>query len=227
MSMVTLDELLISQKIYTPNTRIRERYQLILDQVTAAVKVYLKWDPEGEDDYIEYYDGNNYRDIVLRKPYVKTLNHVWFDQTGYYGDGPDAFASNTLLTAGQNYSLVRDEGTKGKSGLLRALWNWYPWFPGDLIYARQPGGLAYQAPARWLVGYGNIKVDYNYGLDPIPEDLKLAIETAVGVCASSVKVGYPLSSESLGAHSISLHISKEPEFGTVKQILGRYRDQAI
>lgn len=208
---------------------VQNRYNLLRTQVEAGIKSYCKWGIEAVVGQTDYYDGRGYVDIPLAKPYVTTITAVYLDQTGFYGQGSNAFAASTLLTAGSDYALKLDSGTAlSKSGLLRRLQNNSAlWFPSDLVYFQQAGGLSYQRGPYWPAGQGNVKVVYNYGFSTIPDDIKLAVETAVGTIVSSVKYGYPLSGESLGAHSISAHISREPEFGTVRQLLSRYRDTSL
>lgn len=198
-------------------------------QTESAVKTYCKWGLEAVTGQTDYYSGQGYINIPLRKPYVSAVTAVYVDMTGFWGQGTNAFAAATQLTAGTDYALVYDDGGAfSKSGRLQRLSNVNPWwFPSDLIFAQQSQGLTFWRGPFWPYGQGNIKVVYNYGFSTIPDDIKLAVETAVGTIASSVKYGYPLSSESLGAHSISAHIAREPEFGTVRQILSRYRDTAL
>jgi hypothetical protein len=137
------------------------RYDLLRRQVEAAVKVWCKWEIE-QATVTEFYDGTGYTDIVLRRPYVSAVLNVWQDPTGYYGDGTNAF-SGAPLVLGSDYGLVRDDGTRGKSGLLRRLSNPQLLFPSDVYFNRGPGGLAYQRPADWQVGSGNVKVQYTFG----------------------------------------------------------------
>lgn len=61
----------------------------------------------------------------------------------------------------------------------------------------------------------------------IPTDIQAAVCAAIGLFRSSVKYGWPLANESLGDYSYGLHISREVEFGTVRQLLGQYRDFPI
>jgi len=204
------------------------RYDTLRIVAESAVKQFCKWELEPAT-VTEYYDGVGYRDIPLYKPYVSAVASVYLDQNGYYGQGPTAFTGSALIE-GQDYAVVRDGATANpfKSALLRRIgvYTGYLW-PSDLVYNRYAGGLSYQKPPFWPAGYGNVKVTYTYGFAVIPQDIKLAVATAVGCMANSVKWGYPLTSESLGAHSVGMHIAREPEFGTVRQLLSRYRDTSI
>jgi hypothetical protein len=130
---------------------------------------------------------------------------------------------------GQDFSLVLDSDGIGKSGILRAISNALVLFPSDLVYFRGSGGLSYRKPSFWPRGYGNIKVQYTYGFAPgsVPDDIKLAIAVGCAICANTTKYGFPIVGENLGAHSYSLGFAREPEFGTVRQLLSRYRDLSI
>jgi len=199
---------------------------VLRQQVEAAVKKYVKWDLEAVTGQVEYIDGNGYRDLVLRQPFITGVTDVWVDSTGAYGDGPTPFAASTKLSKGNDYALVR-EGGQGKSGLLRRLtYSTIGFFPSDLFLFRS-GGLGYSKPAYWPVGYGNIKVQYDYGFNPIPDDIKLAVETAVGTIRNTIKYGWPMSSENLSDYSYSLAIARDPVFGDVRQLLSNYRDTSI
>lgn len=64
-------------------------------------------------------------------------------------------------------------------------------------------------------------------VDAIPRDIKLAVATAVSTIQNSVRYGFPVQSESLADYSYSLAISRDVEFGTVKQLLAHYRDMPL
>lgn len=226
MALIETDDMLIAMKIArTPANLLR--YDLLREQAEAAIKAWCKWGIE-EDSITEYHDGSGTQNLVLRKPFVSAVANVWVDASGFYGDGPNAFGPSTLIVAGTDYALVRDDGPVGKSGVLRRLT--YPQFlfPGDM-YLRRPGGLSYSYPSYWQSGSGNIKVEYTYGFAPknLPVDLQAAVEGAVGILSNSVKRGFPTVSESLGAYSYTLAITREPEWGSVRQLLSRYRDTSL
>lgn len=273
---------------------------LLRRYVEKAVKRYCKWplianNGMGQGNFIEFYDGKNYQDIVLRQPFVADVINVWMDMQGNYGTSTNAFASTTVLTQGTDYSLVLEQPGKCKSGLLRRLSNSAYWWPSDAFYWNNPTGLSYQAPASWPIGWGNIKVAYDWGfnsvtsitsitwtggvatvtmsqacvmwptqeititqdanwqgdyliasvasnflsftmntpnygtftagnVDFVPMDIKEAICTAIGIIRNKVRLGYQLTSETLGDYNYSLSVQREPEFGDVRQLLSSYRD---
>ncbi len=217
------------------------KYDLLRKGVERAIKSFCKWGIERVAGQVDYYDGRGYRDIVIRNPFVvlSTLaSTVYLDMTGYYGQGTNAFAASTVLTSGQDYAVVADGNapfatTYARSGLLRRLSASQWWWPSDLAFLNR-GGLSYVQPSGWPVGYGNIKITYSYGFvsadDPatdMPEDIQLAVVTAVGVITNTTQYGYPAQSESIKDYNYSLAISKDVAFGEVRQLLSPYRDVAI
>lgn len=216
-----------------PNvTRIFNRYDQLRIGVEAAIKKWCKWEIEQQAGVVDYYDGNDSPDIILRRPYVQSVASVYLDPQGFYGQNAQGFPAASLQVAGSDWALVNDgysDGIVGRSGLLRRLTAFLFLFPSDLVYNRQPGGLAYRRPQTWPVGYGNIKVTYTYGFAPgtIPSDIQLAVITGCAMIANSSKWGFPAQSENLGAHSYSLIVGREPEFATVRDMLSRYRDLTV
>lgn len=206
------------------DSSLTTRIDMLRTFAEKAVKDWVKWGIEKVQDQVSYFDGLGYPDIVLR-PWTLTITDVWLDGTGYYGDGANAFASSTKLTKGQDYVLVK--GDDSRAGLLRRLTNSVFWFPSDLVFHRGGGGLGYRKPAFWPAGYGNVKVKYDYGFATIPDSIKAAVSTAVGIFMNSVKFGFPTQSESLGDYSYSLAVAREPEFGSVRQLLVSYRDVSM
>lgn len=206
--------------------RLRARIDLLRQQAEAAIKSYVKWPIEQTGPVTEYYDGAGFMDVILRKPYVSSITNVWQDNGGWYGQAQNAFAAGTQLVLGKDYALVVDD-TVSRCGILRKLSNLNNFFPSDLFFYGKPGGLAYRGPLYWPRGYGNIKVVYTYGFAVIPDDIKLAVATAVSIVMNSTRWGFPSAGEGVGGHSWSLSITREPEFGTVRQLLSRYRDLAL
>lgn len=225
-----------------PNDPVQfARYDLWRQGVEQAIKNWVKWEIE-TTTVTDYYDGMGYQDIVLRRPYVQSVQNVWVDPTGAYGQSPGAFPAASLLTAGQDYALILDGyadaggSVAARSGLLRRTAYPIPWFPSDLLFYRGAGGLAYHRPAYWPSGWGNIKVQYTFGFTGptagaqgnVPWDLREAVWTGVAIASlGTAKYGFPVTSENLGAHNFSLSIGEFPEFGTVRQRLSRYRDLTV
>ena len=212
-----------------PGLRSYDSYDQLRQEVEAAIKSYLKWEVEQVAAQTDYYDGSAQPELVLRRPFVRSITDVWVDPQGAYGQNADGFP-NPPLTNGTDYSLKYDADTGGKSGLLiRLRGSWY-WMPSDHFYsAFQGGGLSYFGPPKWPSGMGNVKVVYTYGFTAaeMPLDIKLAVSTMVSIVSNSVKYGWPVQSESLARYSYSLAISREAEFGSVRQLLSRWRDTSV
>lgn len=218
----------------------------ILGGVEDAVRAYLGrgrrqsgftvWPESGAAT--EYYSGTGTRDLVLRHSPVTAVASVYLDSGGYFGDGTNAFASTTLLTAGSDYVLVKDDGSSGSAvGILRRIggvsgvslndeWHWQPREHGrgnTLSAARAPF---------WPMGTGNLKVTYTAGFTIVPDDIQMAIWQMVSFVKAGAKYGGQLpGSESLGEYSYSL-MSQALTSGTaqlmdVRKTLGYYRDLAV
>ena len=154
---------------------------LQLDRLRQAVeqdaKQYCKWPLEanngvGQGNWYEIFDGKNYPDLILRKPFVADVSALYLDMLAYGGqntaNGYVPYSSNTLLTAGTNYMLNVEQLGLAKCGTVRFLGNtnnnvalWpSSWFLGGRPY------ITYQGPPGWPGGYGNIKVVYDWGFQP-------------------------------------------------------------
>lgn len=67
----------------------------------------------------------------------------------------------------------------------------------------------------------------NGSLSSVPLDIVGAVAEVVGIWRTTIKTGFPLSSESGGDYNYSLAISMDPNFTTVRQLLSMWRDVAI
>ena len=206
--------------------------QQMLDAADKAVKTYCGRDFESAT-YTEFYSGTGRRDLVLRQRPVTSVTSVHLDPDGYYGDGPGAFASTTLLTAGIDYVLIKDDGTSGKSGLIRRLGGLASTTGGEVGWyppVGRRGTLAAEYKPVWPFGDGNIKVVYvaGYAATAIPLDLVQAVHNLAAFMLLIAKRGGMVpQSESLGSYSYSLalhSLGTAPELGTSRQLLSRYRE---
>lgn len=203
--------------------------QTLVDSASRVIQDYTKQKLE-QDTYTEYYSGNNQRDLVLRQIPVQEIINLWFDVNGLYGDGPNAFPSSSLLTLGTQYVLVKDSGgVESFRGIARRIGGttggWLGYYPTNYY----SGKLAATRLPVWPFGEGNIKVEYTAGFASIPESIQAAVVMLVAWFVRSMPLGGPLSSENLGSYSYSMGsglIGTAPEMGTVRQMLGPYRDQA-
>lgn len=168
---------------------------------------------------------------TLATGYTVHTPTVWYDPSGYYGQGPDAFPDTTLLANGIQFSAVVDrDRTKSDRGLLQRIGGagsgfvgWYP----QQYYAS--GKLAASRLPCWPRGAGNIKVAYTAGYYPIPADLQYAAGMLAAYMVRAMPLGGPLSSESLGSYSYSmtsLQVEGVPELGSLARTLARYRESS-
>lgn len=201
----------------------------LVQSASSAIKDYCKRDLE-QAPYTEFYNGTDRPELVLRqRPVLLTGLAVYYDAQGNYGQTSGAFASGTLLTLGTDYALELDAGgTESTRGILRKIgmggagWPfWYPGFAGGRLSASKLAG--------WPLGYGNLKVTYTAGYDPIPASITQAADQLVTWFVRNTPSGAVLQSESLGAYSYSVmqqSLPGAPELGSTRQLLGRYRETA-
>lgn len=163
MALTTTSQVLLALQQYEPDADEVTRYDLLRTMVEAAVKSYCKWNIE-QDTITEYYDGTGRVGLVLRQPFVSSVSSVYLDPYGYAGQGENAYASATLLTAGEDYMLQREGPDVSKCAVLQRLSiASYAFFPSTYPWLQGSGGLAYNRGPFWQPGQGNIKVTYTYG----------------------------------------------------------------
>lgn len=143
----------------------------------------------------EFYDGDGSPELLLRNRPVQSVTSVYEDPTGYYGDGPDAFASGTLLTAGTDYVLVRDRTIVAEQSRIAKLIRLNSMWPGRVT---RGGGMLASNLER---GQGNIKVTSVIGYSTVPEDVIAAVNLIVALIRSKASTGQSVSSESLDYYS--------------------------
>jgi hypothetical protein len=175
--------------------------------------------------YTEYLDGQGYPDLVLRQRPVASVEGVRLDWAGYYGAGPGAFPAETALVEGVDFVLVRDDGGESISGLLRKI-------------GPRSGRSGTVTPARarpaWPEGQGNVRVAYTAGYDPVPDDVKVVAAGLVGYWRRSLpNGGLGPTGEKLGEYQYTLGqlqqagssaLASLGEFGSARQILGKYKE---
>lgn len=177
---------------------------------------------------------------TLATGYVVFTPIVYFDPLGAWGSNPNGFADSTILALGTQFSPVMDDdGTTSTRGILRRLgfgglggsnpmgWGGFPQWGGGW------GKLAATRHVVWPPGDGNLKVVYPAGYDPVPDDLEMAATELTCWMAQTIQnAGMPMQSEGYEGYSYSralqsLNSNQVPEIGTVRQLLGNYRDIAI
>lgn len=173
MALATMAEVLTEIKSNAiPGSMLYNQIDSIRKGMERLFRRYCKWPIEANagqasGQFHEYYDGTGYVDVQLRSPFVSKVHNVYLDMQGSYGKASQAFSSSTELTQGQDYSLVLEGTGISKSGLLRRMSNNAYWWPSDWVYYRNSGGLAFNKGPFWPRGYGNIKVVYDFGFQPL------------------------------------------------------------
>jgi hypothetical protein len=146
----------------------------------------------------EFYSGNGSTALVLRHRPVQSITNVWEDQTGYFGTLGTGFASTTLLVAGTDYALKKDNASNSdvsKSGkLLRinGLWRRPPVFTQGLLTIAAGDAM------------GNYKVQYLAGYLRVLSDMVLAANQMVAMCLQSAGAGVPMLSEKYDEYEFTM-----------------------
>lgn len=205
--------------------------QSFLDAADAAVKRYIHWDPE-RSERTEYLDGTGISEIVLPGlPVDQVVSEVRFDGNGGYGQVPNSFGSDTILTQGVSYFADT------KCGMLR-MWraptNGWWWFPGggQVGPSLYWGGLSNYGvrPAFWPRIPGACKVTWTNGYEAgeIPNDLQASvIQLAAYLRNSQVWGGLMPGSMSYIDTSASLQaatnaLTSLPDMGSARSMLRPY-----
>lgn len=173
--------------------------------------------------YVEFYAGDGDNRLQLNQRPVISVASVYQDITGYYGEGPSAFASGTLLTAGTQYALKRDNGNnveQSLSGILLRLGSVWP---------RAGEQLAGQLVAGRARGLGNIKVTYNAGYAYVPDAIRWAAGKLTSEFMAAAGTSGDLASESLDFYSYSKMdpASAAKALSSVRSSLNRYKGWVI
>lgn len=233
MALSSTTRLKLLLGISASDTSQDSRLAQILTGVEAGVKAYLKRDVESAT-YTEFYDGSGKPKLVLRQYPVTSVTTVHLDARGYYGTPSDAFASTTLLTAGTDYVLPKEDSGGSRPGFLLRIGGptvsgEVGWWPPSAWNAGYPSGhlLTGRGPTAWPRGRGNLKVVYVAGYTSVPADIALAVDqTAAWVSRNGPQGGFGLTGESLEDYSYNLAsaaIGALPELGSARQLLAPYR----
>lgn len=199
-----------------------------LDAASQAVKNYLHREIELKT-YTHFFDGDGSNVLLLRQRPVISITSVNSDLAGFYGQNVAGFGVGTSLVAGVDFALKIDDstGSTSKSGILlrtgtASVTQWSAMFYGTL--------LAGARGTPWLRGYGNIKVVYIAGYDPIPDPIQQAtVQVASEMYLAASKAGHFPSSENLGDYSYSLGGDGEgrPGLAVMKGLLAPYKERVI
>lgn len=166
--------------------------------------------------FTEYLSGDNTRWLPLKRKPVRSLTSVYLDDTGYWGQGSNAFSADTLLTAGTDYALKLDDGAVSQSGLVLRIGGVWP---------RPAGLLAGQLTPVNGQSTGNIKVTYACGYAPLPDQYQLAMHQYCAIVMRLRKTGADIQSETFDYYTYNLSPAADQDkaFGGVRQLLGSAR----
>lgn len=216
MALTTLAKVKTFLKIADSDTSEDAFLTQMKDAVEAALKRLLKREIESASR-TAYLCGNWTRTLRLPEYPVSAVTDVRIDPSGYYGQGPDSFGSETQLTAGVDYALRMDapDGLSSRSGLLDRIGTVWT---GDV--ERPPGRLSSQR----VPGKGNVKVTYTAGYATIPDDLQAVVWQAVGQMRASTPAGAMLVSEGYDGYNYTLEQADQAlsRVGSVAQVIARY-----
>ena len=192
----------------------------LIDQVDEVIANELSRDrvpgkhPISSEAGTEFYSGNDYEELLLRRRPVTVISRVAVDSTGYFGKGTDAFAVSTDWIEGTDFVSKSLDATEGNPGILLSL------------ITQGFGGLASMKGA-WPEGRGNILVTYTAGYTTIPKDLEYAAIQLVAAAwnSSDVALGGPVDSTRLGDQAFQLLKSDlGPTMLHVRNVLSRYKE---
>jgi hypothetical protein len=189
----------------------------LVPQVESAIKKYLGFNPERvvyAGTTAEYLSGTGHERLQLRKGLpVISIQNLYEDNGGYFGQLSGGFASSSLLTRGSDYILeytdVLDDGTNvSLSGHVLKI--------GAFTTVRPEQWLPTHY-GKWPMGQGNIKVEYTAGWSTLPGNIVLATNIAVSHHALKVRQNAEnqsdalITSEHLGDYSVSYATEAETE----------------
>ena len=167
---------------------------------------------------VEYLDGTGTQTVLLKETPVSSITSVYLDSGGYYGQGTGAFASDTLLTAGEDYYLVIDDpsgvSVSGRLNRIGRAWPLSLNYIGRILLTPKP------VPCP-----GCLKVTYTGGYSLIPADLKLALFQIIADRRGAALNGVGLSGESFEGYSWS-GVSGDQEvmkIGSIMRVLNSYK----
>lgn len=213
--LTTLEQVKTHLGIAADDTSLDARLAALIQGVDAAIKSDLRRNIE-QATYTEFYSGDGSRALRLKQTPVQSITTVYEDSSGLWGQGADAFAAATLLTAGADYALDLDQpdGTSLSGLLYRVGGIW----PGRVV--RYGNRLT----AGYEHGRGNLKITYVGGYATVPYDLALAANQLVG-WAMARKDGQQMKSERLDEYSYTMGDLKEALTSVVgaASILAKYR----
>lgn len=220
MALTSVPLARVHMGIAAADTSIDAWLNQVIPQVDLAIRNELGREViEYRAGIVEYLDGNGLQNLYLRHTPVQSITEVRLDHAGYAGQGA-GFGSTTVLTAGTDYYLRKDDvnGWSRAGTLVRI----------NAVWPRRNVRTQGQLTGGWVPGQGNVMVTYVAGYtssaNAAPADLTLAANQVIAQLRSRRTTGMPLQSESLGEYSYSLAAVQQALMtGDVPAILARYR----
>lgn len=200
------------------------RLQHLIDAADAAVKRFAKLDFE-QVTRTEFYSGDGTRFLVLRQRPVTEILNLWLDDSGNFGSG-SGFGAETLLQAGVDYEmrLDGDEASACESGIVLRIGTVWPNLNRISVVGKLTADIG---PA-----FGNIKIQYTAGWNPVPADVKIAVATYAGYLRRMIPFGGSVTEETLGRWSYKIQTATVMQNGVVlpadvASLLRQYMDVVI
>ncbi len=186
----------------------------LCESCSKAVESYCKRSFE-KTTLTDIYCGTGNRVITLKRRPVVSITSVYYDPRGYFGsDTINSFGSETLLVQGTDYCLdSRDTGF-----LIRITGDW-PEYPRRREWFKLSRDL--------VPNFGDVKVTYVGGYDPVPFDVKLATAQLVTRSIQMLRYGGPLEREHLGDWSYKIMdpiLGTAPDLASVRSLLAKYKE---
>ncbi len=210
MSAVTINEFKLHANLPLSVTTEDARIQQLLDGAEEAIWQWIGrervqgYHPFEQVQSTEYYDGKQRQMLVLRRRPTVSVQAVWVDRSGYYGQNPTAFVDpQTSWNVGTQCALMRNDESEANPGILVAFAGVVPSWQGQAVIS----------PA-WPAGMGNIKVTYTAGYSSLPLDLVSAICNITAAIRKAAPRGNQLASETLGRYTYTLMRSGGKAGGT-------------
>jgi hypothetical protein len=159
---------------------------------------------------------------------------VYLDAQAWFGEGVNAYGTQTIATIGLDYALNRDQpDDSSKSGILYKLSGGVTGSFADWPLQWRRGTLTARMPPNFVTWRGDTKVIYSAGYQPsqVPFDLQMATaQLAVFLYRTGKMGGLFTTHEHLGAWDASWGLTPlmgAPILGSTRQLLSRYRDVAV
>jgi len=173
----------------------------LISAFDGAVKKLCQQNIE-QSTWTHYFDAPyDTPDLILREGPVSSITSLYYDPAGYAGQGADAFASTTQLTAGTDFFLVPDQadGTSKRRRVRRiGMSSW-----ASPLLLRPYSSLS----ARPTSPVGAIKCVYVAGFSSVPADLTYAVNLAVARAYQMREKGVAYTSESWNGRSEAVESS--------------------